>query len=231
MPLKRSKKTSKKTSKTKALKDRTNEVESEYTKIRRLRLEKEAQEEAQRQLDIENEKKEKERQQKVITKYLDKLEAQVKEKEIKNFWVFMDAPGFKKISTLNKEDMQIFIFKNPEKFVNRQLAHIRMEFYQNDNSLKQNGTFLFVAMAVYNIDKQGTLEGDHEAEICRIIWKANDFKLTKFSLKLIEAMIRPVAAGKVDVISYYGQTITSVIKKFKDHGVNLYKYCEPLAKA
>ena len=93
MPLKRSKKTSKK-----AIEEDT------YSKVRRTRIENEAKEVKAKIKAEEEEKKETARTDKIIYKYLTKLDEKFKETKSTHFWVWTDRPDFKRIFKTKKRN-------------------------------------------------------------------------------------------------------------------------------
>ena len=215
-------------------KNRINETktESAYERISREMDEKEARELADKKQAEKDALKEKKRAEKVIKSYLDKLEIQVKEKNLQNFWSFPDVKGFKKIwNKYSYKQIDKVIQDDLNKYSNRQVMRFHITFSQNESvtSLaRKNGNWFTVEMMLYEIDDKGILKNTSG---CHYAWRNGDFKITKFSFKLLETIMYPIANHVHSCVSILGIPLWNVIEQLQKKGVDFTDVLKPLAKA
>jgi hypothetical protein len=205
--------------------------ESSLEKTRRIRLEKDAKDLKNKKDKEKADKVEKDRQAVIIRSYLDKLQAQIKEKNLESFWTFPDRKGFKKIH-IGRDDIEKLVKSDIKKYQNRPVVHFSLHFYHNEkNTFERKMDIWFgVLFTTYELDKDcrmnnplSHISGGHA------IWKTEDFKVTKFSLKLIEELMYPVVARKHSCTSITGVKITKILADLKRKRVNLDDLLTPLA--
>ena len=221
MPLKRSKKTSKK-----AINEDT------YSKVRRTRIENEAKEAKAKAKAAEDAKKEEARKHKIIFKYLTKLDARLKESDMTHFWVWPDKPGFKKIIMSYKE-MQKHIYSDVDKYKGRNIAHFAIQLRHHKHGqtplFGQKDMWMGISLIVRKIDNTGKLDGKHTAWGCDWNWLTDDFKITKFSFKFLERMMRYVNTQSVRCESIGGMPLSIVMEILDEAGAKIKDVLEPLA--
>jgi hypothetical protein len=160
---------------------------------------------------------ERERRHKLFKLYLDKLETQLKEKGMLSFWTFADRKGFKKFSGSDKK-IDKMLKGDINKYRNRQLAEYIIQFHHNE---KEN--------SIFNIDDEGLRIGKNKFYECSITWKDADFGISKFSLKLIEKFLKPLADNKINCSSIFGLTLRFVIDHYKEKvGMDFSDVLQPL---
>lgn len=171
------------------------------------------------------------RKKSIIQEYLDQLEERLKEKGHHGFWTFPDRTGFKKIvATTNK--IEKMLNKDPDKYIDRQIAEYVILFHQNkksDTMHQSSGMYLSMAIRIYDIkEKDGKLVLDLDRE-CDIAWTIDDFKISKFSFKLIEKFMKPLAEKKTSCVSILGKPLKFVIERYKkDAKVDFSDVLQPL---
>jgi len=206
-------------------------TESPLQKIRRERLEKESQEVKEAELKTKEDAKKKHRKETIIKAYLDKLESQLKEKNILGFWTYVDRSGFKKFKTTNK-DVEKMINKDVEKYIGRQLANYTIIFHQNENPdshHRADDLWLSVTIRIYNITKKDNKVVHNLFNQCNIVWHIDDFAISKFSLKLIEMFMKPLAEKKTSCVSLMGLPLDFVLDRYKkDAGIDFSDVLQPL---
>lgn len=218
----------------KALPKLPEKTETPLAKIVRLRKEKEAdaiKEAKQKELDRVAEEK---RMEKLVIPYLDHLQEQIVEKELLSFWTFPDEPGFKKIKNMTVKQMQAFINKNIDKYKNRNVALISISFNHHDKPtsiMRKAGFYFALDISIFPIDKHGILNGADDAWGADISWKLEDFKTTKFSFKLLETILNPVAKRVRIFTSLLGFPATYVIDELKKIKIKFDKVLKPLPGA
>jgi len=176
----------------------------------------------QKELDA---KKEYERKRSIIVPYLNKLEKQIDDKDLTNFWVFPEHKGFKK-HIGNLQYMRDLISKHPSHYEGKKTAYITIFFRQNepDDSFHRDiDTWLGVNIAGFMV-KNGKLTMDKEQFGGYIVWKTDDFAITKFSLKLVENFTKIMLNEDVCIPSIVGYKLNDVLNDiFKRRKVTISK--------
>ena len=220
MPLKRSKKTSKKTLEEGSLKRRF-----------RIRRENEAKE-AKAKIKAEEEaKKEEARKHKIIYKYMTKLAAKLKEDDSTHFWVWADKPGFKKL-ILDYVDVKEALALDPEQYKKRHIAQfqimLRHDKHGEERLFGDPDTWISVLITVYPLNDKAQL-GVLRPNSCIFAWTTDDFKITKFSFKLLEAIMRIVAAQELRYEGLSGNPLSHLLGVLKKRKFKLDHMFKPLA--
>ena len=170
-------------------------------------------------------KKEYERKRNIIVPYLNKLEKQIDDKDLTNFWVFPEHKGFKK-HIGNLQYMRDLISKHPAHYEGKKVAYITIFFRQNepDDSFHRDiDTWLGVNIAGFMV-KNGKLTMDKEQFGGYIVWKTDDFAITKFSLKLVENFTKIMLNKDICIPSIVGYRLEIVLNDiFKRRKVTIDK--------
>jgi hypothetical protein len=208
--------------------------ETLLARITREREEKEEKEEKNKKQKEINKLNEIERQKRIVMPYLDNLEDQINNKKAWSFWTFPDRSGFKKLKDMSVQDMQNIINEDPEKYKNRRIAYISMmTYHKNDKptSLKSKiGTLFAVGISIRCIDDKGILsKKSGDCWGCDFRWTLDDFKTTKFSFKLLERIMIPVAEKRKTCTSLTGTDITDIIKDLEKKKYDFSDVLKPLA--
>jgi hypothetical protein len=181
------------------------------------------------------EKKEKEMSDKVIIDYLDKLEAHLEEKKSVHWWTQVDKSGFKRFVSKDEKIIKM-VNKEPEKYIDKQFAEYIVFFHQNekpDSIHRSSGVWMHVTIRIYNIKKDTKKENKLTIAISNdysMTWKSEDFKITKFSFKLMEKFLRPLAEKKFSRNTIFGTPINSTIKTVEKYANVDFSDClNPLA--
>lgn len=172
-------------------------------------------------------KKIEEKNTQIISEHIAKIDQSLSEKKIYSFWTFADRSGFKKIKGMSFKEMQKSMKADVEKYKNRQICEIKINPYTTPDKY---GTWLVVGIWTITTDDNANMEGKGvKNNGCGIMWEEQDFKFTKFSLKLIEAIMHVIADGKHSCSSFTGFHIEKVIKDLKDKKIDLSDHLTPLA--
>lgn len=206
--------------------------ESAYEKVSREMDEKETKNILDAKNKIKYANAELERQAKIIRPYLDKLESQIDEKNLKTFWTFPDRVGFKKIHK-STDDIKKQVKSDIPRYQNRPLVRFSIAFHQcekDTSTHRKDDIWLGVQFTVFYIDKDGRIDNPvNHATGCHFIWQSGDFKTTKFSLKLLEEIMYPVVDRKQSCTSLMGFPLTGILKQLKSKKIDLNEYLNPLA--
>jgi len=216
----------------KSIKDKSKKYEeTPLQKIRRERLEKEASEEREAEDKRIADEKELSRKKELITEYLDQLEERLQEKGHAGFWTFPDRTGFKKISASTSK-IEKMLNKDPDKYDGRQIAEYVIMFHQNkksDTMHQSSGMLLSMAIRMYDIKAKDNKIVLKLGKECDIAWTIDDFAISKFSFKLVEMFMKPLAERKTSCVSILGKPLKFVLERYKkDAKVDFSDVLQPL---
>jgi hypothetical protein len=174
---------------------------------------------------------EKKKNEDIIRIYLDKLQKQLRDKKLTVFHTFPDKPGFKKY-TGGEATVEKLIAKNPTKYANKKIVIFNIMFHQNEkeDSFKRSaGSWLSVGMNVFCPNEKGKLRHrEYIVHSANYVWRIQDFKVTRFTFKLIEAIMYPVVNKKADYSSL-GVFLSFVISDLERRGFKMKEFLNPLA--
>jgi hypothetical protein len=163
----------------------------------------------------------------VITEYITNLQQTIKEKSLQSFWTFPDRSGFKKIKNVTFQDIQASIKANVDKYKNRQVCEIKIIAFPKSD---EYNTYLVVDIWTITSDNNANIKGKNIKENgCAFMWAEEDFKITKFSFKLVEAIMHIIADNKHKCSSFTGFHIAKVLDDLKKKKIDLSEYLSPLA--
>lgn len=163
----------------------------------------------------------------IISNHISKLRNKSKKDESLSFWTFADRAGFKKIKGKDFDDIQKYLKADVEKYKNRKICQIHI--YTPEKPDKY-GTWLYVGILAIHTDDKANMRGKNVGNNgCGIMWKEQDFKTTKFSYKLIEAIMHPIADNKHSCSNLSGFHVTKVVNDLKKKGIKLDEFLNPLA--
>jgi hypothetical protein len=211
--------------------------EATIDRISREMDEKEAKDIKEAKDKIINDKLELKRQAGIIRPYLDKLEANLKEKHDDHFWVFADKKVFKKIH-MNTDNMKKMLKDNNEKYKNRPLVEVTIFFHQNekDTSIHRNSDVWFtVDIITFYLDEKCQLSGSgyngrgNPNGSINIGWKTPDFRITKFTMKFVKELMYRALEAKFNMIAFGGLSVSRLLKNAAKKGINLDDFLVPLA--
>lgn len=174
-----------------------------------------------------NDKSVEDRNTQIISDHIQKLHKSIKEKGIFSFWTFADRTGFKKIKGMSFNDMQKSMKSDTDRYRNRQLCEIKIQTHLKPD---EYGTWLVVSIWSITTDNMANMEGKAvKNNGCTFKFDESDFRVTKFSFKLLEAIVHVVADGRHSCSSFTGFHIKKVLKDLKRKKIDLSDYLTPLA--
>jgi hypothetical protein len=180
----------------------------------------------------EDAEKEAIRMQKLITPYLDKLYAQLREKKLLSFWVLAGKSGFKKdnrftgsIDKLNK-----LFTSNVNKYKNQDFTLFHIALYHRKEDGIVDRRWLVINMVIYETTDKAIIDTDRFVS-CTYKWDDEAFKITKFSFALLDRIMRATAQRKYRCPSIYGVPLKMVIENFEKQGIDFSDVLKPLAGA
>lgn len=218
----------------KANKPNSSKIEEDsYDKFMRSREEKREREGERKHREEIEAKKEKKRIEEIVLTYLDNLKQQIDKKDSWSFWTFPDRSGFKKLKYMDFKTMQNIIINDINNYKNRRVVSFKLITYHKDTeptSLRvKYGTLFAVGLRVMNITEDGISKKPKDCWGCDFTWDVDDFKTTKFSFKLLERIMGPIAAKEKTCTSLTGYPITRLIHDLKKLKYDLSDVLNPLA--
>ncbi|MGL5934912.1 MAG: hypothetical protein ACRCZI_04740, partial [Cetobacterium sp.] len=201
---------------------------------RRIREKKEKEQlETKKQKELEKaEEKEESRKHKIIYKYMENLEKKLTDKFGKHnqgYWFWNDNPK-EKIFNKSITEFQNIVNKTPDKYKGKQLIDVTFIPYHNKRHekhiFKSQDTWLSCVIKVYTTNDKNQMK---VANSCNWTWRTDDFKLSKFSFKLLNFLIKVIAAGTYTCGQLSGEPLSFMVKNMKKRGVDFGDLLQPLA--
>lgn len=177
-------------------------------------------------------KKEENHLKELVIPYLDKLEFQLEEKQLDEFWTFPDRSGFKKIKNISFEQMKKLIKQDVEKYAERKICLVQVSFQHNKpltSVYRKDGILLIVTIKVYHIDNKGILNGKNITNVSAFNWTLYDFAITKITFKLLEVIMQIIVNNQYQSIGFSGLPIQVMIKELKQKKIDISDVLVPLS--
>ena len=229
---KSSKKSPKKSDQKSTSKVTPNKESSLQRRIREKREKEQLEIQKQKELQIAEEKEEV-RKHKIIYKYMENLEKKLTDKFGKHnqgYWIWLDKPK-EKIFNKAVTYFQDVVDKNPDIYKGKQLVDVTFIPYHNKRHekhiFKSPDTWISCNIKVYTVDNNGKLPNKPSG--CNWTWWTDDFKLSKFSFKLLNFLIKVIAAGTYTCGQLSGEPLSFMVRNMKTRGVKFGDLLQPLA--
>ncbi|MGL5934543.1 MAG: hypothetical protein ACRCZI_02855 [Cetobacterium sp.] len=238
---KKSNKKSKKSLKLNIIKKSDSVKKSEPTKpesslARRTRERKEREataKETKKQEEIKA-KKEEDRKHKIIYKYVDKLSEKLKEKfnnydgYTNGYRIWVDKPNAKLSKPLNY--YQDLLKKKPEKYKDKRYAEIYVKCYHKEHGkptllFRDPDTWIDASIKVFTVKNEKWVA----TLACKWTWRTDDFKLSKFSFKLMNKLLDVINKDIYTCGHLAGEPLSFMIKNMEKRGVDFGDLLQPLA--
>ena len=125
-----------------------------------------------------------------MQEYLTKLEQDLTEKKLDNFWVLCDN-DFKAIKK-SKSEIKKTLKEKADIYKNKKIANIRL-FFNN------SGSWIFaIKITVYEIDENGEIDTTTNSTWgVYIRYSEEELKNNKFKVNALEKLVKKVAAKKL----------------------------------
>ncbi len=205
----------------------------EYEKFEKAYEKKITQEKKLEKERIEMEKKEAKRKYDIIMNYMTKFANTLYEKELDEFWVFPDKPGFKKITSKKFNEMKKVFVQNPDKYKGTRLCFVKILPHhddENESFMKRYGIWLRIKLTSFHIGEKGDITNKlHRDYSSLIMWETPDFAISKPTFKFIETMVQLTMGKKHVFPSLLGVPLTQVMGILKKYKVDISDSFTPLA--
>ncbi len=198
-------------------------------KMRKDRIEKEAREKEAAKQKKKDKQNERIRAESIIIPYLDSLDTQIHAKNLWSFWTWPDRKGFKKINDMEYRDMEKLV-KSDKKYADRLVAHIKLYTGHTNEYSRKYRTWIAVDISIFHIDEDCNIKNKKDPSWgCKVIWEDDDFKISKLSFRLIEELMRIVAAKQHRCESLAGYRLSKVVSDLKAKKIDISEFLNPLA--
>lgn len=173
-----------------------------------------------------------------IMEYMNKVDSFLKEKRLYNFWFFPDEKSFKnRIPGLGPKEIKQMIKKDMDKYKGRTVVNVRIvPNYKDPNSLPMKAEtphgekipiYMHGDILVFKVSDEGSLKQTTKSGI-DFGWRKEDFEVTKFSLKLLERLVR-IAASKLYYCTLtFGCPMSYIVKELKKKKIEIDDVLSPL---
>jgi hypothetical protein len=173
-----------------------------------------------------------------IMEYMEKVDDFIQEKKLYNFWFFPDEKGFKnRITDMNSKDIKQMIKKDLDKYKGRIVCQLTMRTnYKDPQSLPMKAEtphgekipiYMHGQIMVFKILDDGNIKATTKSGI-EFGWRKEDFEVTKFSLKLLERLVRIAASKKYYCTLTFGCPISYIVKELKKKKIEIDDVLTPL---
>lgn len=132
---------------------------------------------------------------KELEEYLENLHEKLRERQLTSFWVMADRKDFKVIK-MERKEIETYLKENVQHYRNKRIAWIRC-YVQPNNLKKENMFVMSIKVMIAEISEDGEIDRGHNSTygLC-VNFYPTDFPKMKFSLKLVESLLRLAAAKK-----------------------------------
>lgn len=164
----------------------------------------------------------------VIKKYMEKIDSKIKENKLESFWIFPET-GFTKKYRKTFTEIEKMTKKSPEKYSGKTILDIKLMTLHNDyESIPgKKGAWLVVDISAFPIGEKGELL-NREGWGIGIQWKEEDFKIGKFTFKMLEHLADIMYKKKLEITGSFGMRFKSFLKELKSEKINIDSYLTPL---
>lgn len=170
----------------------------------------------------------------VVNDYIINLQKQLKEKNSFTFWAFPDIKEFKRITGKSMREIQSLLKKNPDKYINRNIAKISIcpcPYVMKPFSNTKYGIYLYVDVTIFKISKEATIANERGiSRSSNISWEEDDFKITKLTFKFLQKIMELVNEKKITgYAALSGVKLSKVMDSLANKKINISDVLTPLA--
>ena len=154
-----------------------------------------------------------------MTLYLEELREKINNKQLNDFWIYLENKKFKPINT-TKDDLLEEINDNLDKYIDKRFAHIKIGIKKNINNYDENHDNVFsIRIVIYVITKNGKFgRSDDTMWGCLVKYDLFDILERKFSiddLKLILDNVNKEILLSDGITGMTYEQMVNILKKYK----------------
>lgn len=142
-----------------------------------------------------------------IKGYIIELEKKLADRQLDNFWVMSDNEDFKPIKNISKAEIRKKLSKKPQYYRGKHIAEV--DVWTDPKRVDTDDYVMSIKVMIFEIGENGEIDKKYyNVWGIRLNFMTEDFKKIKFSLKLVEALMR-LANDK----SYINETLNGTSYK------------------
>ncbi len=152
--------------------------------------------------------------------YLDKLQAQIEEKELGYFWIMTDRIDFKPIKEKSAQKVFNYLKNKAGYYKGKKIANVTIVV--DKKQIKADGIVFKYKITIYKIDDDGNV-AKHTDDTwgLKVNYKLDDFNIRKFKLKDLHNIIKLCADEEIDSDTFNGMSFRNFIKMLERKKINL----------
>jgi hypothetical protein len=145
-----------------------------------------------------------------MEEYLDKLENDLSNKKLDDFWVLCDDSEFKAIKK-TKTEIKKTLKEKSDTYKNRKIANIRLFF--NKKGLNNQSWIFAIKITIYEIDSEGKIDTTINSTWgVYIKYSENELSHNKFKVNALEKLVKKVSSKKLTSDMIMGINYTDTVK-------------------
>jgi hypothetical protein len=152
--------------------------------------------------------------------YLKKLETQLKEKELEDFWIWPHREDWAPIKETNPDKVLRSVKKKAQYYGGKKIANVMC--IVDKKAAKEDGfvfRFKIVIFQIHEDGSVGTKQGDSWG--FKVNYKLEDLETRKFKLKDLHKIIKLCADGVLDNDHFNGMSFKNFMKKLDRLNIDL----------
>lgn len=151
--------------------------------------------------------------------YLTELGTKLKDRDLANFWVMPDRADFRPIKNVSKAEIKKLLKEKAPYYKNKKIAEV--DVYVNPKNIHTDDFIMSILVFIYEIDEDGKIESKyHTGWGAAVNFYPKDLKKVKFSLKLVETIMRLANDQTMVTNTLTGMKYGAYVKALKKKGID-----------
>jgi hypothetical protein len=154
-----------------------------------------------------------------VKEYLTGLKEKLKERDLQSFWVMSGNKEFRPIKNMMVAEIKEMLAEKVQYFRNKKIAEV--DIWIDEKLKRKNVDFVMsIKVTICQIDEEGQIESKPYSTwgIC-INFMPEDLREIKFSLKLVEAIMRLAHKKKIVTDTLNGVKYKNFVKSLQKKGI------------
>ena len=150
-----------------------------------------------------------------VRQYLTELDKKLEERELHHFWVMSsNKTSFKLIKNVRVRDIKAMLADRVEHYKNKRIAEV--DVWMNPNKIDTGGFVMSIKVVVCQISEEAEIErrAYDTWGVC-INFYPEELRKTRFSLKMVEALMRLAHNKTLVTDTLNGMRYTNLLQKLK----------------
>lgn len=153
-----------------------------------------------------------------VREYLTELRKKLVDRELQNFWVMSSNKTFKPIKNKMVGDIKEMLANRVEHYKNKKIAEVNI--WINPKKIGTDDFVMSIKIVVCQIDEDAQIESKAYDTwgIC-VNFMPDDLRETKFSLKMVESLMRLAHKKKIVTDTLNGVRYKNLLKKLEKNKI------------